>query len=179
MSIFPGRCVTPPICIGWDDARAYVAWLSEHSGVKYRLPSAAGWEFAARGGTSTAWYWGSTTEDQCRNANGADESTEFPWRIECSDGYAKTSLVGSYRSNAFGLHDVLGNACEWVQDCFNRSYVGAPADGSAWEEGGCASRVLRGASWASTSKYLRAAHRGGALTSFRGDCTGFRVARSL
>ena len=176
---FPQTVRHPAICISWDDARAYVAWLSEHTGVKYRLPSAAEWEYAARGGTSTAWYWGSTTEDQCRNANGADASTEFPWRIECTDGYAKTSLVGSYRPNAFGLHDVLGNAWEWVQDCFNWSYVGAPVDGSAWEEGDCGSRVLRGASWASTSKYLRAAHRGGERASFRSDYTGFRVARSL
>ena len=176
---FPQTVRHPAVCISWNDAIAYVEWLSRHAGERYRLPSAAEWEYAARGGTNTPWYWGSSTEPQCRNANGADRSTDFPWRIDCSDGYAKTSLVGSFQPNAFGLHDMLGNAWEWVQDCYTLSYVGAPSDGSAWEEDDCAGRVLRGASWASTPKYLRAAHRGGEWPSFRSDYTGFRVARDL
>ena len=176
---FPQTVRHPAVCVSWNDATAYVRWLSEQAGMDYRLPSAAEWEYAARAGASTPWYWGDSTEAQCRNANGADEATDFPWRAGCNDGYAKTSLVGLFQANAFGLHDVLGNAWEWVQDCFNWSYVGAPADGSAWEEGDCSSRVMRGASWASTSTYLRAAHRAGERTTFRSDYTGFRIARML
>ena len=176
---FPQTVRHPAICISWNDATAYVAWLSEHTGVRYRLPSAAEWEYAARGGTNTAWYWGSSTEPQCRNANGADQSTDFPWRAGCNDGYARTSLVGSFMPNSFGLHDMLGNAWEWVQDCYTLSYVGAPSDGSARKEDDCAGRVLRGGSWASSSRYLRAAHRAGEWPSFRSDYTGFRVARDL
>ena len=176
---FPQTVRHPAVCISWNDATAYVTWLSRHTGAEYRLPTAAEWEYAARAGTNTPWYWGNRTEVQCRYANGADGATEFPWRTGCDDAYPKTSLVGSFQSNDFGLHDMLGNAWEWVQDCFNWSYVGAPANGSAWEEGDCSARVMRGASWASTPKYLRAAHRAGERASFRSDYTGFRVARSL
>ena len=176
---FPQTPRHPAVCISWNDASAFVSWLSRRTRLDYRLPTAAEWEYAARAGTSTPWYWGDGTEEQCRYANGADEATDFPWRIRCNDGNATTSLVGSFRANAFGLHDMLGNAWEWVQDCFNWSYTGAPADGRAWEEGECSARVMRGASWASTSKYLRAAHRAGERVTFRSDYTGFRVARTL
>ena len=176
---FPQTVRHPVVCISWNDATAYVAWLSEHTGVRYRLPSAAEWEYATRAGTNTPWYWGNSTEPQCRNANGADEASGLPWRLNCNDGYAKTSLVGSFQSNAYGLHDMLGNAWEWVQDCYTLSYVGAPFNGSAWEKDECTGRVMRGASWANTPKYLRSAHRGGEWPSFRSDYTGFRVARDL
>ena len=176
---FPQTVRHPVVCVSWNDAAAYVEWLSEYTGVRYRLPSAAEWEYAARAGSTAPWYWGNNTEPQCRHANGADQASGFPWALGCNDGYAKTSLVGSYQPNAFELYDMLGNAWEWVQDCYTDSYVGAPADGSAWEEDGCAGRVMRGASWASTPKYLRAAHRGGEWPSFRSDYTGFRVARDL
>ena len=176
---FPQSTRHPAVCISWDDAWAYVAWLSQLTGLEYRLPSAAEWEYAARAETNTPWYWGENIEDQCRNANGADAATDFPWRTGCNDGHARTSLVGSFQANAFGLHDMLGNAWEWVQDCFNWSYDGAPATGVAWEKGDCSARVMRGASWASTPKYLRAAHRAGERPTFRSDYTGFRVARTL
>ena len=176
---FPQTVRHPAVCISWNDATAYVSWLSRRTGMDYRLPSAAEWEYAARAGTSTPWYWGDRTEVQCQYANGADEATDFPWRTRCNDGNASTSLVGSFQANAFSLHDMLGNAWEWVQDCFNWSYAGAPATGDAWEDGDCSARVMRGASWASTSKYLRAAHRAGERASFRSDYMGFRVARTL
>ena len=169
----------PAVCISWDDATAYVSWLSRRTGMDYRLPSAAEWEYAARAGKSTPWYWGDSSEEQCRNANGADRTTDFPWRTPCSDGHARTSLVGSFKANDFGLHDMLGNAWEWVQDCFNWSYDGAPTTGDAWEGGDCSARVMRGASWANTPKYLRAAHRAGERTTFRSDYMGFRVARTM
>ena len=176
---FPQTSRHPAVCISWDDAQAFVSWLSQRTGMSYRLPSAAEWEHAARAGTNTPWYWGAGTGIQCAYANAADLATDFPWRIECDDGNARTSLIGSFQPNAFGLFDMLGNAWEWVQDCFNWSYEGAPADGSAWESGDCSGRVMRGASWASTSTYLRAAHRGGERAAFRSDYTGFRVARDL
>jgi formylglycine-generating enzyme required for sulfatase activity len=176
---FPQTLRHPVVCISWNDAAAYVAWLSQRTGMDYRLPSAAEWEYAARAGTSAPWYWGQSTEMQCLYANGADLATDFPWRTLCDDGHARTSLVGSYQANAFGLHDVIGNSWEWVQVCFNWSYEGAPASGDPWLDGDCSSRVMRGASWASTPKYLRAAHRAGERATFRSDYTGFRVARSL
>ena len=176
---FPQTGRHPAVCVSWNDATAYVSWLSEHTQGTYRLPSAAEWEYAARAGTTTPWYWGIGYDVQCQYANGADEESELPWGTECSDGNAKTSLVGSFRPNAFGVHDVLGNAWEWVQDCYRPTYDGAPVDGSAWEADHCSGRVMRGASWASTPKYLRTGHRAGESADFRSDYTGFRVARSL
>ena len=176
---FPQSVREPAVCVSWEDATAYVSWLSGRTGMDYRLPSAAEWEYAARAGTTTPWYWGDSIDMQCLFANGADMATDFPWRTQCNDGRAKTSLVGSYQANAFELHDMIGNAWEWVQDCFNWSYEGAPTTGGPWLDGDCASRVMRGASWASTPKYLRAAHRAGERTTFRSDYTGFRVARTL
>lgn len=175
---FPQTPRHPAVCISWDDASAYVEWLTQRTGIDYRLPSAAEWEYAARAGTSTPWYWGDNVDMQCHYANGADVASGFPWSTGCDDGYTKTALVGLFRANAFGLYDMLGNAWEWVQDCFNWSYEHAPTTSDPWEEGDCANRVMRGASWASTPTYLRAAHRGGEQTTFRSDYTGFRVVRS-
>lgn len=169
----------PAVCISWDDASAYVEWLTQRTGIDYRLPSATEWEYAAWAGTSTPWYWGKDVSIQCHYANGADAASGFPWSTGCDDGHAKTALVGLFRANAFGLNDMLGNAWEWVQDCFNWSYEQAPTSSDAWEEGDCMTRVMRGASWASTPTYLRAAHRGGEQTTFRNDYTGFRVARAM
>ena len=176
---FPQAPRHPVVCISWNDASAYVSWLSRRTRMDYRLPSAAEWEYAARAGTNAPWYWGHGSAEQCRYANGADLATDFPWRTPCNDGYARTSLVGLFQANAFGLHDMLGNAWEWVQDCFNWTYDGAPVNGDAWEEGDCSARVMRGASWASTPTYLRSAHRAGERATFRSDYTGFRVARTL
>ena len=169
----------PVLCVSWEDAQAYASWLSVRTGNDYRLLSAAEWEYAARAGTSSRWYWGEDEAEQCRYANGADRSTRFGWRTGCDDGQPRTAPVGSYGANGFGLHDMLGNAFEWVRDCWNWSYAGAPDDGSAWEQGDCSYRVLRGSSWANTPKYLRAAHRGGERAGFRSDYAGFRVARAL
>ena len=175
---FPQTVRHPVVCVSWNDASAYASWLSRITGADYRLPSAAEWEYAARAGTDTPWYWGDSTEDQCLHANGADAATDLPWHAGCNDNHPKTSLVGLLRPNGFGLHDVLGNAWEWVQDCFNWDYAGAPTDGAAWEEGDCSARVMRGGSWANTSRYLRTAHRAGERADFRSDYTGFRVART-
>ena len=137
----------PVVCVSWDDAQAYVRWLSEETGEAYRLLSEAEWEYVARAGTTTARYWGESEAGQCRYANGADAGTGFEWAVSCHDGHARTAPVGRYEANAFGLYDVLGNVLEWTADCWNESYAGAPSNGGAWESGECTRRVLRGGSW--------------------------------
>ena len=175
----------PVVCMSWDDAQAYVAWLSRETGEEYRLPSESEWEYAARAGTSTARYWGEGESDQCRHANGGDVSTkehysDIAWDFaSCHDGYVHTAPVGSFMANDWKLHDMLGNVWEWTEDCWNGSYAGAPSDGNAWKDGDCAERILRGGSWFNEPRYLRAADRVSASTGLRGASAGFRVARTL
>ena len=172
----------PVVCVGWRDAQSYVGWLSRKTGEKYRLLSESEWEYAARGGTSTARYWGEGEAGQCRHANGMDSSAGSDWGTSCSDGHARTSPVGSYTKNGYGLHDVLGNVWEWTMDCQNESYAGAPPDGSTWESGYCGDRMLRGGSWFGSPRKLRSAVRLGFAASSqynRYSLFGFRVARTL
>ena len=169
----------PVVCVSHEDAKAYVDWLSGQTGKAYRLLSEAEWEYMARAETVTARYWGESGSGQCGYANGADASTDFDWRTGCNDGYARTSPVGRYEANGFGLHDVLGNVWEWVEDCWNESYAGAPSDGSAWESGDCSRRVVRGGSWDLRPRDLRSAYRDGLTTGNRDIIVGFRVARTL
>ena len=173
----------PASCVDWNDAQEYIVWLSKVSGEKYRLLTESEWEYMARGGTSGARYWeggdGGGRFDQCRFANGADRSTGFGWQAECRDRYEYTAPVGSYEANAFGIHDVLGNVWEWVQDCWRDGYVSGPNDASAWEREGCGFRVLRGGSRYVGPAGLRSAHRFRYEPATRNQNTGFRVARSL
>ena len=173
----------PVVCVNWDDARAYVNWLSRKTEKNYRLLSEAEWEYAARGGTRTARYWGESAEGQCRHANGADLMAKRyidGWTVaSCDDGHYRTAPGGSFRKNEFGLHDVLGNVWEWTQDCWNDSYTGAPGDGRAWETGNCGRRVLRGGSWLYDPRILRAAFRFGFTSGVGSFIGGFRVARTL
>ncbi|WP_428278597.1 formylglycine-generating enzyme family protein [Candidatus Palauibacter sp.] len=183
-----GRERRPVIHVSWEDAQAYVSWLSGLTGQRYRLPSEAEWEYVARAGTVTARYWGEDVSKLCRYANGA---ARRPGRLRwaglsgytpdgpCADDYGTTAPVGSFAPNAFGLYDVLGNVSEWTQDCWNRSYAGAPADGSAWESGDCDRRVLRGGSWFIGVWFLRSANRSRNLPDTRDMYYGFRVARTL
>jgi len=172
----------PAVCVSWEDAQAYVAWLSRKSGRTYRLPSEAEWEFAARAGSTTARYWGDEAERACDFANVADRSakTKFDaWSVhDCRDGQVRSAPVGSYQPNAFGLHDMLGNAWEWTQDCWNANYSGAPSDGRAWEEYDCSRRVLRGGSWGDNPWSVRVGFRGRNNANYRSDTAGFRIARS-
>ena len=176
----------PVVCVSWDDARAYVRWLSRETGESYRLLSESEWEYVARAGTATRYWWGDGSSSQCRYANGADASLGqdwqdrgYDWGVDCDDGYSQTSPVGSFGRNSFGLHDIHGNVWEWVQDCRNDSYAGAPGDGSAWESGDCSYRVLRGGGWFDNPRSLRAAIRLWLVSGFRGGDIGFRVARTL
>ncbi len=176
----------PVACVSWDDASAYVSWLSQKTGRPYRLLTEAEWEYAARAGTTTARHWGNDGNLACDYANGADRTTEAQvpgadnWdAATCNDRFAYTAPVGNYRANAFGLHDMLGNVEEWTQDCWNGNYSGAPSDGRAWTAGDCSMRVVRGGSWGHSPLALRAAYRVGSPTTIRVYGRGFRVARDL
>ena len=176
----------PMVCVSWEDAQAYVEWLSTRTKGRYRLLSEAEWEYAARGGTVAPRYWDESESGQCGNANGADIAlrTRYPDWFEltapCDDGRPHTSEAGSYEPNAFGLYDMLGNAREWVADCWNGDYTGAPKDGSAWtESGNCALRVLRGGSWLDGPGGMRSSTRDKGTTGIRFSANGFRVARVL
>ena len=173
----------PVVCVSWDDVRAYAGWLSRETGERYRLLSEAEREYVARAKTHTARHWGESESGQCRHANGADLTAKrhnANWPVaSCDDGHYRTSPVGSFQANAFGLHDVLGNVAEWAQDCWNDSYRDAPTDGRAWKRGECGRRVVRGGSWGSRPRYLRSASRSWGDAGFRSNNLGFRVTRTL
>ena len=182
---FPQNDNHPVTCINWDDATAYAKWLSRRTGKKYRLPTEAEWEFAARGNIWTSRYWGDNPDKACRYANGADLSAltkilgARSWQIHnCTDHFAYTAPAGRLRPNAFGLYDMLGNVWEWTEDDYHDSYVGAPAVASAWQDGG-RKRVLRGGSWNNPPRDLRAAVRFGNKPDIRFSSFGFRVAKSF
>ncbi len=185
----PGYAQTenhPVVCVSWDDAKAYIAWLSQKTNKSYRLLSEAEWEYAARAGSSTARYWGASPDTACAYANvmdaaGKSQVPGISWEVHnCNDGSAYTAAVGSYKPNAFGLYDMIGNVWEWTEDCWNRSYAGAPSDGAAWTTGECSvGRVLRGGSWYFIPRYARLATRDWFVPSSRNINYGFRLARML
>ena len=162
-----GRGNRPVVNVSWEDAQAYVGWLSRKTGEEYRLLSESEWEYVARAGTTTRYWWG---DDIGRNRANCDD---------CGDSYEFTAPVGSFSANPFGLYDVHGNVWEWVEDCLNDGYRGAPTDGSAWESGECERRVLRGGTWNGHPRHLRSARRDRYTTGGRDYSAGFRVARTL
>ena len=165
-----GRGKRPVTNVDWNQVQTYVMWLSEKTEKAYRLLSEAEWEYVARAGSGTRKYnWGNEVGRNLANCARCGSR----WDRE------QTAPVGSFGANRFGLHDVHGNVSEWVQDCWNDSYVGAPADGSAWEQGDCDIRVMRGGSWSDNPRYLRSAYRGWGPNWMGHIFFGFRVARSL
>jgi len=163
-----GRGTQPVIDVSWDDAKAFVGWLSQRTGRKYRLPSEAEWEYAARGGTKTAFWWGrdvGSGQANCQDCGGSSQHRTLP--------------VGTFRPNGFGLFDTSGNAAEWVEDCWNDTYRNAPRDGSAWTNGQCRQRVLRGGSFDSRATVIRPGARFRYDQDVRYYANGFRVARDL
>ncbi len=172
----------PVACVSWEDAQAYVRWLSRETGKSYRLLSEAEWEYAARAGTTTRRPWGDAAEAGCVHANIADASARrvvagMTWGTVCDDGHAHSAPVGSYRANAFGLHDMIGNVWEWTADCWNESHDGASRDGSARLTGDCSRRVMRGGSWGLLPRSARSAYRHRIAADLRGAFNGFRVVR--
>lgn len=159
-----GRGRRPVMNVNFADAQSYVEWLSRRTGQRYRLLSEAEWGYAARGGTRT-WY-------PSGNALGPDDAS-------FGNANDRTSEVGAYPPNRFGLHDVVGNVAEWVQDCHHDDYIGAPTDGSAWLTGPCTLRNVRGGGWSLQAWSVRVSQRIGDPPGARNDHLGFRVARDL
>ena len=180
-----GRGKRPVINVAYEDAGYYIIWLSEKTGQKYRLPTEAEWEYAARAGSDAPRFWGGANDHACQYANVFTAKTMAKYKdadrsaFKCDDGYVETAPVGKFKPNAFGLHDMLGNVWEWVQDCWNASYVGAPADGSLWDTGECTKRVVRGGGWYYGPSNVRAARRVQTAPTRRSNDLGFRVARAL
>ena len=176
----------PVVCVNWEDASAYARWLSDKTGTRYRLPTEAEWEYAARAGTTTPWFWGDRAANQCVHANGYDRSAERGfdrgWTVaDCRDGVERTAPVGSFAPNGFGLHDMAGNVWEWVADCWHDNYAAAPRDGSAWIRD-CSDddrRGWRGGSWRRPPDRLRSGYRWAVGLGTRQYDVGFRVARVL
>ena len=156
----------PVESVSWDDAQLFVQKLSQKTGKKYRLPSEAEWEYAARGGSTTTYPWG----------NSDSESHVYAWFSAIANA---VNPVGLKKPNQFGLYDMIGNVREWVQDCWNENYDGAPADGSPWTNEDCPLKVLRGGSWANNPHDLRSANRSAGISVIRYDFIGFRIARIL
>ena len=156
--------------VSWDDAQQYVKWLSTTSGKPYRLPNEAEWEYAARGGTTTRYWWGdqmATGKANCRDCG-------QPWQI---DGPAD---AGSFEPNPYGLYDMNGSVWEWVQDCWHNTFREAPADAVAWDDQpGCSVRVIRGGSWREASPYMLSSTRFWHDAAVRNSQNGFRVARDI
>jgi len=158
----------PVVCVSWNDAKAYVKWLSEQTGKDYRLPTEAQWEYAARAGTTTKYWWGNEIGKNNANCDGCGSQ----WDNK------QTAPVGSFKPNPFGLYDVSGNVWEWLEDKWHDSYNGAPVDGSAWMSGDSNFHLLRGGSWSgSDGDDLRCADRAGGDTTNGGNFRGLRISR--
>ncbi len=167
---FPQTDRDPVVCVNWADAKAYATWLSRTTGKGYRLLTEAEWEYAARGGTTTARWWG----DDIGHGNTSCSPCGSQWDDR------GTSPAGSFAPNPFGLYDMLGNAWQWVEDCFIYGYAGAPVDASiARTSGDCVRRPMRGGSWNATPYTVRAGYRYDAIAGDRLIVYGFRVARKL
>ena len=170
-----GRGGRPVINVSWDDARAYVTWLSQRTGERYRLLSESEWEYVARAGTMEPFHTGATI-----SADQANYDSSYTYGSGQKGRYrGRTVQVGTFSPNAFGLHEVHGNVWEWTQDCWNEDYTGAPTDSRAWETGECEQRVLRGGSWGDVPWLLRSADRGKNEPGMRDPKIGFRIARTL
>ena len=176
----------PVVCVDWADAIAYTDWLAEKTGFSYRLPTEAEWEYAARAGTTSYFAFGNDADELCRYANIADKTAKKNkptlGTVGCDDGYAKTAPVASYKPNRFGLFDVHGNVWEWVVDCYHSNYIGAPKDGSAWNDDCTGNpteiyRVLRGGGWEAWDHMMASANRLQFKEHLPKDDFGFRVVR--
>jgi formylglycine-generating enzyme required for sulfatase activity len=162
----------PVIRVSWNDAVDYAEWLSRQTGKRYRLPTEAEWEYAARAGTETVYWWGNEVKQGLANCLG------------CGSRWAgkEPAPVGSFKPNPFGLYDTSGNVSEWVQDCRHENYQGAPVDGSAWEAkdgGDCGVRGIRGGMWLWAQDYVRASSRFWNRPTRRARALGFRLVREI
>ena len=175
----------PVVCVSWNDAKAYVGWLNSKTRGGYRLLTEAEWEYVARAGSTAAYPWGDKPSDGCAFMNGTDRTfrTYYPaltyvQDLGCDDGALKTAPAGSYRANGLGVHDMIGNVGEWVEDCSAPSYEGLDST-PAPRTGNCAKRVVRGGSWGTIARQLRVAERLNYAPTDADDSIGIRVARTL
>jgi formylglycine-generating enzyme required for sulfatase activity len=179
---FPQRDNYPVVCVSWNDAVAYTAWLSREAGQSYRLPTEAEWEYAARAGSTTARYWGEDPDQACSYANVADQS-ELPtgqtWtnKHECNDGYWYSAPVGRFQANDWRPNDMLGNVSEWTCSAYDKDYGGAEKECTNKNTSG--PRSPRGGAWGSGPAWVRSASRDRNTPWGRDFLTGFRLARSL
>jgi formylglycine-generating enzyme required for sulfatase activity/class 3 adenylate cyclase len=165
----PGNGDAPITDVSWSDAKQFVAWLAGAMQKPYRLPSEAEWEYAARGGTQTKYWWGDQLQPGMANCKNCIDTA----------GAERLVKVGSFKPNPFGLYDMGGGVDQWVEDCWHKTYQGAPLDGSPWSEGDCSSHVIRSGSWRNDANYIRPANRDNYDTNVRYPTHGFRVALSL
>jgi formylglycine-generating enzyme required for sulfatase activity len=164
-----GRGPRPVINVTWDEAEHYAEWYATMTGRPYRLLSEAEWEYAARAGTPTAYYWGDSIGVNNADCNGCGSKWDN----------RQTAPVGSFAPNRFGLYDMSGNVWQWTQDCYHDSYNGAPNDGSAWLADDCSRRVRRGGGWAYNPPIVRSANRGADSPVNQSAFVGFRIGRAL
>jgi len=174
----------PVVCVSWNDAQSLIDWLNRQTGLRFRLPSEAEWEYAARSGGADRYPWGPEPTQACHYANGADRT---PWppgsrvswnlKLNCTDGHFFTAPVATHSPNIFGLADMIGNVWEWTADCGTASLAGAPVDGAARLTAECAGRVTRGGSWNSDPRVLRVTTRPNDAPWERDSDRGFRLAR--
>lgn len=155
--------------VSWDEAQQYLKWLGKTTGKTYRLPTEAEWEYADRGGTTTHYWWGDAMKKGMANCKDCGD----PWRAE---GPAD---VNAFPPNPFGLQDMNGGVWEWVADCWQPSFKGAPTDGRAWDDAACGARVIRGGSWREGGDYMTVTTRFKYSSSVRQSQNGFRVVREL
>ncbi len=162
-----GKDDAPITNVSWTDAQQYAAYLAKAAKKPYRLLSEAEWEYAARGGMQSKYWWGDKLQQGMAGCK------------DCGDAAAEQpAKVGSFKPNPFGLYDMGGGVDQWVEDCWHKTYQGAPSDGSAWSGGDCGSHVLRSGSWKNDSRYVRPSNRDGYDTNVRYPTHGFRVALS-
>jgi formylglycine-generating enzyme required for sulfatase activity len=168
----------PAVCVNWEDAKAFAAWVSKKTGKTYRLLSEAEREYVTRAGKTTPFWWGSTISSTQANYDG-----NYTYGGGSKGEYRQRTVpVDSFEANPWGLYNVHGNVGDWTEDCASDNYQGAPADGSAWTSGECSWRVVRGGSWCSAPQFLRSAFRNAFPTSptdGRISDRGFRLARTL
>ncbi|SDN10733.1 SUMF1/EgtB/PvdO family nonheme iron enzyme [Afipia sp. GAS231] len=163
-----GKDDAPITNVSWSDAKQFVVWLAGATRKAYRLPSEAEWEYAARGGTQTKYWWGDQFQSGMANCKNCNDIAAAEQPIK----------VGSFRPNPFGLYDMGGGVDQWVEDCWHKNYQGAPSDGSAWAEGDCVSHVIRSGSWKNDARYARPTNRDSYDTNVRYPTHGLRVALS-
>jgi formylglycine-generating enzyme required for sulfatase activity len=177
-SRFTGDLKRPVEMVTWDDAMTYAAKLSAKTGYAYRLPSEAEWEYVARGGKQSPWFFHRTVDNPGVICGAITWLlNDYAWTT-CTLGVS-TSVVGRKRSNPFGLYDIYGNVAEWVTDCFHTNYTSAPLDGLPWSTSACSWRVVRGGSWYDSPINTRSSRRTGYSSTSRSNAIGFRVIRTI